>query len=85
MPANLFPGLWKSMRITLRAFWRIFRQFFHEATGALFAWFALYAVYAAWRQWKTRSMLWLMAFAIFYAMMMSLFALGSFCRARRVR
>jgi hypothetical protein len=65
--------------------WRVSRQLFHEATGALFGVFAAYGAYAAWRQWKLRPILWLMGFAIAYAIMMAAFAFGAFRRARRVR
>ena len=58
---------------------------FHEFAGAMFIVFAVYGVMAAWRQWKTRPVLWLIGFAIVYALMMTIFGLVSFRRARRVR
>lgn len=85
MSANLLPALWRSSRVTLRVLWRVTRQLFHEATGALFGVFAAYGAYAAWRQWKLRPILWVMGFAIVYAVMMAAFAFGAFRRARRVR
>ena len=85
MSASLLPALWRSSRVTLRVLWRVTRQLFHEATGALFGVFAAYGAYAAWRQWKQRPILWVMGFAIVYAIMMAAFAFGSFRRARRVR
>ncbi|MFY9752760.1 MAG: hypothetical protein WBS18_00130 [Candidatus Acidiferrales bacterium] len=85
MPANLFPVLWNSARATLRACWRIGRQLFHETTGALFILFAAYGAVGAWRQWKTHSTLWIMGFAIIYALLMCAFAFESFRRARRIR
>jgi hypothetical protein len=85
MPANMLPALWRSIVVTLRTFWRIARQLFHEATGAFFGLFAAWAAFAAWKQWKQRPALWLMGFAIAYAIMMAAFAFTSFRRARRVR
>ena len=85
MSANMFPVLWRSAGVTLRVFWRAARQFFYEATGALFGIFAAYGAWTAWRQWKHRVTLWLMGFAIVYAMTMAAFALSAFRRARRVR
>src|ERR1700751_2681700 len=85
MPANMLPALWRSSAVTSRALWRIARQVFHEFAGAMFIVFAVYGVMAAWRQWKTRPVLWLIGFAIVYALMMTIFGLVSFRRARRVR
>jgi len=85
MPAAMFPALWRSFLITLRVLWRVTRQLFHETTGALFGLFAAWAAFAVWKQWKHRPVLWLMGFAIAYAIMMAGFAFASFRRARRVR
>ncbi|MGA3292772.1 MAG: hypothetical protein ABSE45_02180 [Candidatus Acidiferrales bacterium] len=85
MSAQLLPALWRSIVTTLRVLWRVTRQFFHEATGALFGVFAAWAAFAAWKQWRHRPVLWLMGFAIAYAIMMAAFAFASFRRARRVR
>ncbi len=85
MPANLLPALWRAIVVTLRTFWRVARQLFHETTGALFGLFAAWAAFAAWKQWRQRPALWLMALAIAYAIMMAAFAFASFRRARRVR
>jgi hypothetical protein len=85
MPANLLPALWRSIVVTMRTLWRVARQLFHETTGALFGLFAAWAAFAAWKQWKQRPALWLMGFAIVYAVMMAAFAVVSFRRARRVR
>jgi glycerol uptake facilitator-like aquaporin len=70
---------------TLRTFWRLSRQFFHEAMGAFFAIFALYGVMAAWRQWHHQPARWIVALAILYAVTMFCFAFASFRRARRIR
>jgi hypothetical protein len=85
MPANMLPALWRSSGVTFRALSRVARQVFHEFAGAMFIVFAVYGVMAAWRQWKTRPVLWLIGFAIVYALMMTIFGLESFRRARRVR
>ncbi len=85
MPANMLPALWRSSAVTSRALWRVARQVFHEFAGAMFIVFAVYGVLAAWRQWKTRPVLWLIGFAIVYALMMTIFGLVSFRRARRIR
>jgi hypothetical protein len=85
MSARLIPALWQSFRVTLRALWRVGRQIFHEATGALFCLFAFYGGLAAWRQWKYRPTVWLMAFACLYAIMMAAFGFAAFRRARRIR
>jgi TRAP-type C4-dicarboxylate transport system permease small subunit len=85
MSERLVPALKQSFGGTARTFWRLARQFFHEAMGAFFAVFALYGVMAAWRQWHRQSVRWVVAFAIVYAVMMFGFAFASFRRARRVR
>jgi hypothetical protein len=85
MPANMLPALWRSSAVTFRALWRIARQVFHEFAGAMFIIFAGFGALAAWRQWKTRPVLWLIGFAIVYVLMMAIFGLVSFRRARRVR
>ncbi|HEV3482959.1 MAG TPA: hypothetical protein VGR97_11610 [Candidatus Acidoferrales bacterium] len=82
MSGNMFPALWRSARVTLRVLWRLTRQLFHEATGAMFGIFAAWAAFAAW---KHRPALWFMGFAIVYAITMAAYSFGSFRRARRVR
>ena len=85
MRPGLVPTFWQSAKITLRVFWRVTRQVFHETTGALFGFFAVYGVVLAYRQWRQRPVIWLVGFAVLYALMMGAFALGAFRRARRVR
>jgi hypothetical protein len=82
--ARVIPALLNSGKGTLRTFWRAARQLFHETVGAIFSLFAVYGALAAWRQWKIHS-LWLMGFAIAYAVMMVTFAFVSFRRARQIR
>ena len=81
----MLAALWRSILVTLRVFWRVTRQLFHEATGALFGVFAAYGAFVAWKQWRHRPVLWIMAIAIVYAVTMAVFAVGSFRRAKRVR
>jgi len=85
MPARLMAALKHSSGGALRTFWRLARQFFHEAMGAFFAVFAAYGVLAAWRQWHRQKVWWIITFAILYAVTMAAFSVGSFLRARRVR
>ena len=85
MRANMLPALWRSASVTFRALSRVARQVIHEFAGAMFIIFAAYGVLIAWRQWKTHPVLWLIGFAIVYALMMTIFGLVSFRRARRVR
>jgi hypothetical protein len=85
MAAGYYSALWKAFIVTLRALWRVTRQVFHEATGAMFAVFAIYGGMAVWRQYKSHPVPWLMAFAAIYAAMMAGFAYVSFRRARRIR
>jgi hypothetical protein len=79
------PVLWQSAKVTLRVIWRVARQVFHEATGALFGLFAGWGLLLAWRQWQHRPVLWLVALAVLYALMMGAFAFGAFRRAKRIR
>ena len=79
------PLLWHSAKVTLRVMWRVARQVFHEATGALFGLFAAYGLLLAWRTWHHKPVLWLVGLAVLYALMMAAFAFGSFRRAKRVR
>lgn len=85
MSGRMLVALWRSFLVTLRVFWRVTRQLFHEATGALFGLFAAYGAFVAWKQWRHRPVLWIMGIAIAYAIAMAVFAVGSFRRAKRVR
>lgn len=85
MSGNMLPALWRSALVTLRVLWRLTRQLFHEATGAMFGIFAAWAAFAAWKQWRHRPALWFMGLAIVYAVLMAAYSVGSFRRARRVR
>lgn len=85
MPGRVMPTFWESAKIMLRVLWRVTRQVFHEATGTLFIVFAAYGGLAAFRQWRHRPIVWLMGFAIAYALMMAGFAFAAFRRARRIR
>ena len=85
MSEDILSALWRSGKVILRVVWRLTRQLFHEATGAFFLLFAAWAAFAAWKQWKHRPAVWLLGFAISYAIMMAVFAVAAFFRARRVR
>ena len=79
------PLLWHSAKVALRVMWRVARQVFHEATGALFGLFAGWGLLLAWRTWHHKPTIWIVALAVLYALMMAAFAFGSFRRAKRVR
>jgi glycerol uptake facilitator-like aquaporin len=85
MSASLFPALWRSLRVTLRVWWRVIRQLFHEFTGALFLVFAAYGAFVVWREWKHRPAPGVIGFVVIYALMMAAFGFTAFRRARRVR
>jgi len=85
MAAGFMRALWNSIIVTLRAWWRVARQIFHEAAGTLFALFAVYGGLAAWRQWKNHAVVWIMGLALVYTVMMAAFSFAAFRRARRVR
>jgi hypothetical protein len=86
MPASLVTTLWRSIVVTLRAWWRVARQLFHEFTGALFIFFAAYGGFVVWREWKHRPTTpWAIGFVVIYALMMAAFGFTAFRRARRVR
>jgi hypothetical protein len=85
MSLRVLAALWRSALVTMRVLWRVMRQVFHEAIGAMFGIFAAWGAYAAWKQWKHGPILWVMGLAIVYAVTMAAFAVESFLRARRVR
>jgi hypothetical protein len=78
-------ALWRSGVTMLRAFWKLARQLFHEATGTLFGLFSLYGAVAAWKQGHRPSGQWITIFAAVYAVMMAAFSVSAFRSARRVR
>lgn len=84
MNPRIMPLVWRSTMASMRAFWRVTRQVFHEAMGAFFAVFAVYGLMAAWRQWRVRPVAWVIAFAIAYTITMSAFSVASFRRARKI-
>jgi len=85
MPASLLPALWRSLAVTLRVWWRVARQLFHELTGALFIVFAAYGGFVVWREWKHGPASWAIGFVVIYALTMAAFGFTAFRRARRVR
>lgn len=85
MSARMIRAFVRSSIVTLRVFWRITKQLFHETTGALFAIFAGYGGYVVWKEWKQGPSIGMMFAGAVYALMMGAFAFGSFKRSRRVR
>jgi hypothetical protein len=83
--SNWLVASWRAGATILRTFWRLARQLFHEATGALFALFAVYAGTACWKQIHRPGGQWIAAFAAAYAAMMAFFSILSFRSARHVR
>ena len=64
--------------------WRVFRQLFHEVTGAIFAVLALGWLNAAFRAWTRDAAVWLMAIAVAVALLFVFFAVTSFRRASKL-
>jgi len=60
------------------------KQLFHEAIGAVFAVLALAWFNAAFRAWTRDVAPWLMAIAVFLALLFVFFAVTSFRRARKL-
>ena len=67
-----------------RRLWRVLRQLFHEAIGAVFAVLALGWVNAAFRAWTRDVSRWLVAIAIAMAGLLVFFAVSSFRHARKL-
>jgi glycerol uptake facilitator-like aquaporin len=84
MDPRVFPVFWRSALLSLRAWWRVARQLFHEAMGAFFAVFAVYGIVAVWRAWRAHPVAWIIAFAIAYTVMMAAFSVLAFRRARQI-
>jgi len=67
-----------------RRLWRVLRQLFHEATGAVFAVLALGWLNAALRAWTRDVARWLIGIAVAVALLFLFFAVTSFQKARRL-
>jgi hypothetical protein len=67
-----------------RRLWRVLRQLFHEATGAVFAVLALGWLNAALRAWTRDVARWLIGMAVAVAFLFLYFAVTSFGRARKL-
>jgi multisubunit Na+/H+ antiporter MnhB subunit len=67
-----------------RRLWRVLRQLFHEAVGAVFAVLALGWLNAALRAWTRDVARWLIAMAVAVALLFLFFAITSFRKARKV-
>jgi hypothetical protein len=67
-----------------RRLWRVLRQLFHEATGAVFAVLALGWLNAALRAWTRDVARWLIGLAVAVAVLFLFFAVTSFRKARKL-
>jgi multisubunit Na+/H+ antiporter MnhB subunit len=67
-----------------RRLWRVLRQLFHEAIGAIFAVLALGWLNAALRAWTRDVARWLIGIAVAVALLFLFFAVTSFRRARKL-
>ena len=67
-----------------RRLWRVLRQLFHEAIGAVFAVLALGWLNAALRAWTRDVARWLIGIAIAVALLFLFFAITSFRKARKL-
>jgi len=67
-----------------RRLWRVLRQLFHEATGAVFAVLALGWLNAALRAWTRDVARWLIGIAVAVALLFLFFAITSFRKARKL-
>jgi glycerol uptake facilitator-like aquaporin len=85
MGPDWISAFWRSCSTMLRAFWKLARQLFHEATGTFFALFALYGAVAAWKQGRQPQGQWITVIALIYSVMMAFFAFSAFRSASRVR
>jgi len=69
---------------SFRRLWRVLRQLFHEAIGAVFAVLALGWLNAALRAWTRDVARWLVGIAVAVALLFLFFAITSFRKARRM-
>jgi multisubunit Na+/H+ antiporter MnhB subunit len=67
-----------------RRLWRVMRQLFHEAVGAIFAVLALGWLNSAFRAWTRDAAHWLIGVSVVVALIFVLFAVTSFRRARQL-
>jgi hypothetical protein len=67
-----------------RRLWRVLRQLFHEATGAVFVVLALGWLNAALRAWTRDVARWLIGIAVAVALLFLFFAVTSFRKARKL-
>jgi hypothetical protein len=65
-----------------RRLWRVLKQLFYEAVGAMFAVLALGWLNSAFRAWTRDVAHWLIAVSIAVALLFVFFAISSFRRAR---
>lgn len=67
-----------------RRLWRVFKQLFHEATGALFAILAFAWLNLAFRSWTRDVAHWLIGVSVAVAFLFVAFSVSSFRRARQL-
>lgn len=67
-----------------RRLWRVLKQLFHEATGAVFAVLALGWLNSAFRAWTRDVAHWLIALSVLVALLFLAFSITSFRRARQL-
>jgi len=65
-----------------RRLWRVLKQIFYEAVGALFALLAFAWLNSAFRAWTRDAAHWLIAVSVVVALLFLFFAVSSFRRAR---
>jgi NhaP-type Na+/H+ or K+/H+ antiporter len=65
-----------------RRLWRVLKQLFYEAVGAMFAILALGWLNSAFRAWTRNVAYWLVAVSVAVALLFVFFAVSSFRRAR---
>ena len=67
-----------------RRLWRVFKQLFHEAIGAIFALLALSWLNMALRAWTRDATHWLIGISIIVGLLFVAFSVTSFRRARQL-
>jgi hypothetical protein len=67
-----------------RRLWRVFKQLFHEAIGAIFAVLALSWLNMALRAWTRDATHWLIGISIIVGLVFVAFSVTSFRRARQL-
>lgn len=82
---TIVPGARPTAKAGFARFWRTLRQLFHEVMGGFFAVLALVWLQSAIRAWTHDVARWLVVAAFGVAVLLAVFAWGSFRRARRIQ